>query len=181
MKINWKISSLIIWSAIVVSLLWILQTQFSKDRNKTTEIPKESYQVIYVHDGDSFSINFNGKTQRVRLMGTDAPELNQPYGKYARDLLAELILNKRITFIYQTADHYQRFLGRISVVNENDETLEIPDVGFELIKKGATWPHRTHKSFRSQYLAAQNEAQINKLGLWGDERPTSPKEYRKSH
>jgi micrococcal nuclease len=178
MRLNWRIIAVVVWTLIPLTLVTGLF--FLKEDNSKSQDKKEFYKVIYVHDGDSFSIDYQGKAKRVRLMGTDAPELSQPYGAYARDALAELILNKNISFIYQTADHYNRFLGRISVVDNTGKQTEIDDVGLELVKRGATWPHRTHKSFRHQYIKAKEEAESNKIGLWQSPEPTKPQEYRDS-
>lgn len=176
MKINWKLATTIIWILIPLALIGGVITKKYLQPSKDPQV----YKVIYVYDGDSFSVKRDGVTQRARLMGTDAPELDQQFGPYSQKILSQLILNKDITFIYQTADHYNRLLGRISVVDPSGKTTEIEDVGYELIKRGATWPHRTHKSFRSKYLKAQEEAKLNKLGLWEKEHPTKPQEYRHS-
>lgn len=184
---NWKLATTLIWILIPVSLILGVVHYPNPPQSPNPTLPlssgssgKEIYKVIYIHDGDSFIIKHQGKSRRVRLMGTDAPELDQPYGSYAKNALAELILDKNIIFIYQTEDHYERLLGRISVVDKSGEKVEIPDVGLEMIKRGATWPNRTHKSFRAQYQKALEEAKTNRVGLWEQDNPIKPKEYREN-
>jgi endonuclease YncB( thermonuclease family) len=185
MRINWKIVMLVVWSLVPIALLGALLLKKPKDRDET--LPPDApafntvHKVIYVYDGDSFTIKDNGKARRVRLMGTDAPERGQAYGDYAHNTLAELILNKNIKFIYQTADHYNRLLGRICVVDSAGEKIEIPDVGLELINRGATWTHRPHSSFRLKYTKAQQEAKSQNIGLWADEMPLAPEKYREQN
>ena len=53
-------------------------------------------RVIKIADGDTVTIVDNsGKKHRIRLMGIDAPEKDQPYGDSSTQGLVELASNKK--------------------------------------------------------------------------------------
>jgi endonuclease YncB( thermonuclease family) len=51
-------------------------------------------KVIEVPDGDVITIMNMNRPARIRLMGVDAPEKNQPFGDVARQHLSDLVLGK---------------------------------------------------------------------------------------
>ena len=53
-------------------------------------------KVVKIADGDTVTIVDNsGKKHRIRLMGIDAPEKDQPYGDSSTQGLVELASNKK--------------------------------------------------------------------------------------
>src|SRR6266568_2831172 len=51
-----------------------------------------SAQVVSVHDGDSITVLIDGRKEKVRLIGIDAPELDHAlWGIQARDVLRGLV------------------------------------------------------------------------------------------
>ena len=53
-------------------------------------------KVVKIADGDTVSIvDDSGKKHRIRLMGIDAPEKDQPYGDSSTQGLVELASNKK--------------------------------------------------------------------------------------
>lgn len=57
----------------------------------TTPLVTESGRVVRVVDGDTYDVLAGGITHRVRLLGVDAPERDQPFGKQATDSVARLL------------------------------------------------------------------------------------------
>ncbi|MFZ5481459.1 MAG: thermonuclease family protein [Myxococcota bacterium] len=81
--------------------------------------------VTKVFDGDTVEIDtvrfkrtngYNYKDiERVRLVGFDAPELNAPGGKAARDRLARRVLGKYVRVYVTARDVFGRVLGRLEL------------------------------------------------------------------
>ena len=128
------------------------------------------WRCIGVTDGDTFTcLDTVGKQQKVRISEIDAPELGQPYGRDARDTLAELIFGKSLAVIpiRSTADGL--VICKVSVDGK--------DIGREMVVAGAAW---TESQSESPLTKDQQDAQDSKQGLWTDASPTPPWEFRKA-
>jgi micrococcal nuclease len=130
--------------------------------------------VVKVYDGDTITIETNaGETERVRLVDIDAPELRQAHGVEARDALADLLeLDGGAVIVRHTGrDKYGRLLGTVLV----DDT----DANAWQVNHGHAWAWREKGKPTSNILADQEvEAKAEKRGLWEDERPLAPWDYR---
>ena len=56
----------------------------------------ESGRVVRVVDGDTYDVLAEGVRYRVRLLGVDAPEPDQPFGPQAGDSVARLVGPQRL-------------------------------------------------------------------------------------
>lgn len=80
----------------------------------------ENCQVVRVIDGDTFvasiDVGFNFTTmQRVRLLGCDMPELNEPGGKEARAQLTGYLQGaERLVITTEKVDSFGRWLAWVS-------------------------------------------------------------------
>jgi len=71
-------------------------------------------QVVSVHDGDSITVLIDNRREKVRLIGIDAPELDQvPWGVQAMDALRGLVDSKtvRLETDITIRDQYMRIKG----------------------------------------------------------------------
>ena len=133
--------------------------------------------VSSVHDGDTVTLGAGEQRVHVRLDGIDAPELKQPYGKEARDFLASFVLNKSIVVSWHKKDKYRRTVGTLQVDGR--------DMNLELLRAGLAW-HYTKYAYeqtdiaRTLYSSTERQARVQHLGLWQDQHPTPPWDYRKS-
>lgn len=128
------------------------------------------WRCIGVTDGDTFTcLDTMGKQQKVRIAGIDAPELSQPYGRNARDILAELIFGKSIAVVAtgSTADGF--VICNVSVNGK--------DIGREMVGMGLAW---TQPEVASPLIKDQQDAQSVKRGLWSEASPIPPWEFRKA-
>ena len=128
------------------------------------------WRCIGVTDGDTFTcLDTAGKQQKVRISEIDAPELGQPYGRNARDKLAELVFGKSLAVIpiRSTADGL--VICKVSVDGK--------DIGREMVVAGAAW---TEPQSESPLIKDQQDAQKGKRGLWSEASPTPPWEFRKA-
>jgi endonuclease YncB( thermonuclease family) len=142
--------------------------------------------VSRVIDGDTIEILKDDEFVKVRLHGIDAPERSQKYGKEATDKVIELLHPvNMVTVNILDKDRYGRF---IATVHTNDEDMTRVDsyggvrgdVGLILVDQGLAWHYKKY-SESEELEAAENYARSKKLGLWSEENPIPPWEYRKKN
>jgi endonuclease YncB( thermonuclease family) len=127
--------------------------------------------VTRVRDGDSVVLTTErGQQIEVRLHGIDAPErggtkpgaakrgAGQPYAEKAQDMLNRLAFRKRAT-------------------------LETLDTGLMQVQMGMAWAfpralERLPYDLRESYLYAEKIAKLKRRGLWADEKPQAPWDWR---
>lgn len=134
-------------------------------------------KVIHIADGDTVTIIANKSQHRIRLLGIDAPEKTQAYGKQSRVALNRAINGKYVTVEWNKRDDYGRIIGKV-VYNG-------VDINLQQIQKGMAWHYKYFEreqepEDRSRYAQAEYQAQRDKLGLWQDAKPTPPWQYRRS-
>lgn len=139
--------------------------------NKTNVEGLETYKVVRVVDGDTFVINYNGKEERVRLIGVDTPESVHPneekntaFGKKVSNFSKEKLTNKevQIEFDVSQRDKYGRLLCYAYVDGEMYNKLLLR----EGLAKVATYPPNV--KYVDDFVSIQKEARENKKGMWQD-------------
>lgn len=126
---------------------------------------------VGVSDGDTITILQGTKQVKVRLYGIDCPEKNQPYGKSAKIFTSSLVYGKYVSLDIKDTDRY----GRTVAIVYQDKTC----INEELLKNGFAWVYtQYYKGETWQKLEA--EAREAQIGLWRDDSPTPPWEWRRS-
>lgn len=131
-------------------------------------------KVIAIKDGDTIDILFDGKPFTIRFAHVDCPEIRkgQPFGKAAKTFTSDLCFGQIVTVLNEGKyDRYKRLIGII--ITEKNE-----NVNKELIKAGFAW-HFKQFSTDTSYANLEITARQNKLGIWADENPTPPWNWRK--
>jgi endonuclease YncB( thermonuclease family) len=137
-----------------------------------------SGRVVGVSDGDTITVLVDGRDNvKVRLTGIDAPEKSQPFGAVSKRNLSDQVFGKSVTVEWDKKDKYGRVLGRV-LVNGNDVCLE-------QIKVGLAWHYKQYareqtENLGSAYAEAEQQARVQKIGLWSMPNPTPPWEFRHS-
>lgn len=145
---------------------------------------KQSLQgtVMQVKDGDTVTVipAEGGQGFICRLYGIDAPETSkrgksgQPYGEEATKELKKLVLGQTVNIETTGAKTYKR---EVCIIKKNGI-----DINLEMVKRGYAWAYvqylkRPHASI---YIDAEREARAKRLGLWADNNPMPPWEWRKA-
>lgn len=137
-------------------------------------VTSNSYKVTSVVDGDTVKINLNGTIETIRIIGINTPETVDPrkpvecFGKEASDKAKSLLTNQTIIIEQDLSqgdrDKYGRLLRYIILPNGKD-------YGLEMISGGYAYEYTYDKPYSKQslYKSAQNTAQTNKVGLWGED------------
>jgi len=141
-------------------------------------------KVQRVVDGDTIHVkDETGKKFKVRLIGIDAPEQNQPYGLASTYQLRGLLLNKFVLLESKpkkgkpySVDKYKRVLAKI--------VLDGRDINLSQVLSGYAWHFKRYqnqqsRSDRETYSKAELYAEENELGLWGEKNPIAPWKWRK--
>jgi endonuclease YncB( thermonuclease family) len=132
--------------------------------------PTHLWRVVGVHDGDTITcLDENNQQQKVRLASIDAPEVGQEYGRASREALAAMVFGKTIAVADEGRDQYGRWIGSVSV--------DGIDVNRQMIATGNAW-HYTEFSNDSTLAALQEQARMQKIGLWSQPDPIPPWQFR---
>lgn len=126
--------------------------------------------VVSVMDGNTLEIESdrNGR-QRVVFAGIDCPELDQEFGKQAREYLEKLVLRKKVTVQFKGKDRLGNYLA---VVMINDDDLRV-----QLLKEGLAWTAEKNPS--EELEPYRSWAQQKGRGLWKQSNPTPPWVFRR--
>ena len=140
----------------------------------------ENGNIINIIDGDTVHFLKEGDTRykKIRLVGIDAPELKQEFGKESRQCLVELIENKPIQLVKFGQDRYQRILAKIKI----DQV----DINLAMIQKGCAWFYRQYQESLNDddqkfYDQAEQMAQRQFLGLFKNVKALPPWVWRKKN
>jgi endonuclease YncB( thermonuclease family) len=128
-------------------------------------------QVIAVQDGNTLTIQASdGETYEVLLFGIDSPELGQAHGKDAKLFLEKMVLKKKVTVKFHGKDRTGKRLAVILLKNEEDPRVE-------LLKEGLAWT--VEKNAPQELEPYIRWARAKKKGLWEEETPTPPWQFRR--
>ena len=130
------------------------------------------YEVVRVVDGDTIVVNYNGKDEKIRLIGVDTPESvhgnkskNTKEGVKVSDYTKVQLTGKKVALELdvQERDKYGRILAYVYLDGEmyNKKLLEI---GYA---KVATYPPNV--KYVDDFTNLQKIARENKVGLWQEE------------
>ncbi|UCD03938.1 MAG: thermonuclease family protein [Candidatus Woesearchaeota archaeon] len=120
---------------------------------------REEVFVYEVIDGDTFLISTG---DRIRLIGIDAPEKDQPYYLEAKERLSGLLKNKKVTLEKdkEDMDSYGRLL-RYVYADDVFVTLELIEEGYARV----IIIHPNSK-YESELKKAEYKAKESELGIW---------------
>lgn len=163
-----------------MGILWIAQQQgWVKDAQTTqttnnieTQIESEYFKVIKFEDGDTISVDIEGKKESIRLIGVDTPETKDPrkpvqcYGQAASNFTKNLIGNNSVKLVSDSTnsdrDRYNRLLRYVYLP---DGTL----VNAEIIKQGFGFAYLSFQFEKmDEFKQYEQNARNYNLGLWGN-------------
>ena len=137
-------------------------------------------EIMDVVDGDTIAIA-NSQNQRllIRLLGIDAPELDQAFGAEARKNLADKISGKKVRILFEPhglPDEEGRIVAKIF--------MDDRDICAEQVREGFAWYFDKHKERLGilevdTFKELQLNAKKGKLQLWQDKAAQAPWKFRK--
>lgn len=133
--------------------------------------------VVGVADGDTITVLDQQKnTYKIRLQGIDAPEKKQAFGEKSKQSLHDLVHSKQVRIEYDKEDKYGRIVGKV--------TLGDLDICLQQLSLGLAWHYKKYQneqpaSDQAVYSDTELKSKSLKLGLWVDNAPMPPWEFRK--
>lgn len=128
-------------------------------------------RCVGVKDGDTIVVVLDGKQVTIRLAEVDCPEKSQAYGQRAKQFTSSLCFGKEVSIVEKNKDRYGR---TIAIVYLNDTTV----LNREIVKAGMGWRYVQY-SDDPVYGELEDEARAAHRGLWADENPEAPWDFRK--
>ena len=138
-----------------------------------------AFRVCRVVDGDTFEGGLVGNDAdalrglnsfTVRVSGIDAPERNQPYGDMATVYLKRMIGGLVVRLEVHKKDQYGRWVATVRYGST--------DIAEEMLSEGMAW-HYSEFDNNLRYEALEEGARYRKVGLWKDDQPVAPWEWRR--
>lgn len=127
---------------------------------------EEKTIILQVLDGDTVVV---AGGERVRLIGIDSPEENEPGFSESKSRLASIVEGKEVRLEKDVSDRdrYGRLLRHLWL----GDTL----VNLEMIRTGYARAYRypPDVKYADRFSGAEREARADGLGLWRRESPTS--------
>jgi micrococcal nuclease len=132
-------------------------------------------KVLEVQTGNTLIVSNINRSVRVRLKSVVPPEAGQPFYEVARDHLKALVLDQTVMVDYtHLANGYLEakvFLNGI-------------DIGSQMVRDGAAWYDRAtdyelNDADRDLYAQCEKAARAEKRGIWQQESPVAPWEFRR--
>lgn len=133
-------------------------------------------RVVRVSDGDTVTVlTAENRQFKIRLSGIDAPEKKQPFGARSKETLSRQIFGQAVTVEWSKTDRYGRIVGKIEI--------DGVDANLEQVREGSAWVYTQYlrelpAADRKLYLQAERQAQDERRGLWRDNDPEPPWQWR---
>lgn len=158
---------IILFIAAAQSAGWLGQA-----KEKAIQQQPGLYEVVRFVDGDTITVDMNGKRETVRMIGVDTPETHKPntpvqcYGPAASAYTKNLIGNQRVRLeadpTNQNRDRYDRLLRYVY----------LPDgrlVARELIANGYGFAYTLFPFQKAEdFVATEATAKEQAKGLWAN-------------
>ena len=131
----------------------------------------ERAQVTYVFDGDTIEVELDGRTYRLRYIGVDSPERDEPFYEEASDFNRDMVEDQSVILVRDISetDQYGRLLRYVYL---NDGTF----VNAAMIHNGmarlVTFPPDVAQTDYLRQL--QGEAKDASAGMWSRPDLTGP-------
>ena len=164
---------------IILILIYVVTESYNSEGQKTDE---STIRVEKIYDGDTIGVKIKNRSEKVRLIGIDAPEIGQgPWGLKSKKYLQELISSSSwrviIEYDVERRDKYDRILGYIRTPDGKMLNEEMLKNGYAVL---FTYPPNVKHV--DEVRAAEKDARDKMLGIWGmNGLKQRPYNYRKDH
>jgi micrococcal nuclease len=121
-------------------------------------------------DGDTLTVRDGNLKTTLRLAEVDAPERTQPYSQVSRRNLIALCKDKPIEFQPVTIDRYGRTVAMV--------TCDGVAVNWRQVQDGMAWCFTKYLTQPAVCRPLERAARDARRGLWREDSPMAPWEFR---
>lgn len=162
---------------VISSALAALQCHRSQEGKLTVSsvekgISGETGTVTKVMDGDTLMLKA-ARDVKVRLARIDAPEKSQMFGAEAKEALSSMVSGKVVRVSSLKADMYGRTVAEVYCGTGMS-------VNAKMVESGLAWQYLQYDK-GEELSKLQDKARAEKKGLWVQQFPEPPWQYRKKH
>lgn len=121
-------------------------------------------KVTWVYDGDTVEVEMGGKKWKVRYIGVDTPEIDQPYYEEASKANFDMVKNQNVILVRDVSntDKYDRLLRYVYLTDGTFVNAELLRNGY-----GRTINIPPDVANERYFEQLQEEARREERGLWG--------------
>jgi len=132
-----------------------------------------------VVDADTYEVETARGRAQVRLLGADAPETNQPFGRQAMDSVARVLQGRAVQIQPRGVDAFGRNLAAVRLRPATFRRSGPVALDSLLVVRGWAWVYTSNQP-DSGRRAQQQQAQAAGRGLWkcGLQGPIAPSVWR---
>lgn len=133
--------------------------------------------TVRVIDGDTIEVILgDAPSERIRFMGIDTPESNQPFGSKSTTNLQKCVNAGNVTVSWNKKDRYDRIVGKV--------IADGIDCNLKQVADGYAWHYKQYQSEQSEsdrisYANADIVARSENKGLWSGDCIIAPWDWRK--
>jgi endonuclease YncB( thermonuclease family) len=132
--------------------------------------------VVGISDGDTLTARCGQpgayEQVKVRIHAIDAPERKQPFGNRSRESLSDLCFQQQARIQHQDTDRYGRMVASVECRGK--------DVAQHQVGTGMAWVYVKYAKGRSDLFKLEKQAQQAASGLWSDQSPIAPWDWRRT-
>lgn len=162
----------LVLSLVVAGILLLAQRQGWIKTPEPVIAPPGTYIVDSFEDGDTITVDMNGTKERIRMIGVDTPETQDPrfpvqcFGKAASEFTLKLIAENPVRLeadpTNTNRDRYNRLLRYVYLPDGRLVNAEIIKAGYGFAY--VLFPFEKLEEFRGY----EKQAREQNLGLWGN-------------
>ena len=141
------------------------------DAEKVTGQTAQSIEFVSANDGDTFSVNMDGKKERVRLLMIDTPEMNydkgepMPYAEEAKNFTTEVLKEAdNVQLLFDKGpetDKYDRLLAYVFVDGVLLQELLLQE-GYAAVR----YVNKPNNSLEDELRDIQKDAESEGVNIW---------------
>jgi len=168
-------------STVVLVVILLYLCSFGSDRSFAAQRSSE-VSVIKVHDGDTVTLMINGRMRKTRLIGIDAPEMDQrPWGRRAKEHLIDIMNHSDWMVTMETDKVVTDKYGRTLVYLWTKNNMLINEL-MVLDGYAVLFTIKPNVRYRERLTLAEKLVRQEKIGIWGPKGlKETPAKYRKKH
>lgn len=152
-----------------------LLVEYRRELPAGTEI---SGTVAATPDSDVLLLQMaDGSQKRIRLNGIDAPESGQAWGEKSRAQLESLVRDRRLRVVTQGEDRTGQIIGDVYFQVEGNKPELL--LNRELVERGWAWHFVRYAPDNKVLAEAEQRARAAGRGLWAEEKPIAPWDWRR--